>query len=192
MIYFISNGEAIKIGRARDVGVRLKVLQTASARPLVLIASVEGGPAHETKAHVDLAPYRLSGEWFMDCAEVRDAIARYVTFGIHAVDSEEQIEDEPQIVADCRVAGLALLEREERAGHSRMEAYEILAARIGTNAEWLRKFLGGSRAAKEPRLSVGYAILSDAALESAGLLVAPAKRPDSGAGEAARIREGKR
>lgn len=180
MIYFISDGDAIKIGRARDVQARMKALAIGCSRPLSLLASVEGGPAHEAKAHTDLAAYRLNGEWFMDCAEVRNAIANYVSYGIDASEPEELVEDDAQIVTECRAAGLALLKKLESEGNSRMEAYEILAAKVGTNAEWLRKFLGGHRSAREPRLSIGYAILSNAALESFDLLVAGKTRPEGG------------
>lgn len=104
------------------------------------------------------------------------------------------------------VAGLtrnvaaALVDREERRTGSRMVAYEVVAQTVGTSAEWLRKFLS-SNGAKEPRVSVGFNLMQvyrrvcerveragdrelqlrneiDAALESAGLLVATAKETD--------------
>ena len=98
-------------------------------------------------------------------------------------------------VADItRGAAAALVEREERRTGSRMVAYEIVAQTVGTSAEWLRKFIS-SNEAKEPRMTVGFNLIQvyrrvcerveqagdserqlreqiDAALQSAGLLVA--------------------
>jgi hypothetical protein len=39
-----------------------------------------------------------------------------------------------------------------------MAAYEMVAATVGTSADWLRKFINGSQA-KEPRWSVGWNLL---------------------------------
>lgn len=171
MIYFATDGYSIKIGRSRDVAARLKSLATGSARPLQLIATVYGDSQHETKVHNDLASHRLNGEWFKDCQTVRDAIAEYQVSGIAIAPTEDhQIDDEAAVVSECRAAGQKLVRLCERAGSSRMEAYEIVAAKVGTNATWLRKFLAGYSDAKEPRLSVGYALLSDAVLQSVGSL----------------------
>ena len=106
-----------------------------------------------------------------------------------------------------RSAAAALVDREERRTGSRMVAYEIVAQTVGTSATWLRSFLS-TNGAKEPRFTVGLNLIQvyrrvcerveqagdrerllkeeiDAALESAGLLVAPATGTDSGAGKTA-------
>lgn len=57
-----------------------------------------------------------------------------------------------------RSAANALVERAERQTGSRMAAYEMVAATVGTSADWLRKFINGSQA-KEPRWSVGWNLL---------------------------------
>lgn len=113
-----------------------------------------------------------------------------------------------------RNVAAALVDREERRTGSRMVAYEIVAQSVGTTSAWLRSFLS-TNGAKEPRVTVGFNLIQvyrqvcerveqagdrerqlkediDAALESAGLLVAPAAGTNSGAGEAARARAGKR
>lgn len=82
MIYFISDGAAIKIGRSRDVKARLKDLNCGNARPLSLIASIEGHSKHEAAIHADLAEYRLHGEWFEDCTAVREALTKYEADGV--------------------------------------------------------------------------------------------------------------
>lgn len=104
------------------------------------------------------------------------------------------------VVNITRNAAAALVEREERRTGSRMVAYEIVAQTVGTSSEWLRKFIS-SNEAKEPRMTVGFNLIQvyrqvcerveqagdkerklkediDAALESAGLLVATATRTE--------------
>ena len=94
----------------------------------------------------------------------------------------------------------ALVAREERRTGSRMVAYNSVAQAVGTTAEWLRKFISSSEA-KEPRITLGFNIMMvyrrvcerveqagdrerqlkeqiDAALESAGLLVARTETTD--------------
>lgn len=111
-----------------------------------------------------------------------------------------------------RNVAAALVDREERRTGSRMVAYEIVAQSVGTSSTWLRSFLS-TNGAKEPRLTVGMNLIQvyrqvcerveqagdrerqlkdeiDAALESVGLLVAPAKGTDRGAGKVAPDRSG--
>lgn len=57
-----------------------------------------------------------------------------------------------------RSAAHALVDRAERQTGSRMAAYQMVAATVGTSADWLRKFINGSQA-KEPRWSVGWNLL---------------------------------
>jgi len=99
-----------------------------------------------------------------------------------------------------RNAAAALVEREERRTGSRMVAYHTVGQMVGASAEWVRKYISSQEVA-EPRFTVGINLIQvyrqvcerveqagdrerrlkeeiDAALESAGLLVAPAKRTD--------------
>jgi hypothetical protein len=109
-----------------------------------------------------------------------------------------------------RSAAAALVDREERRTGSRMAAYEIVAQTVGTSSEWLRKFVVGG---KEPRLTIGFNLIQvyrqvcdrveragdnerklrneiDAALESAGLLVAGTQEEDRVAEEVSVADEG--
>ena len=70
-VYFIQAGEGgpIKIGVAKDVEKRLKGLQTASPKTLVLLASIPvrgsiKAYAMERDFHFRLSGYRIRGEWF--------------------------------------------------------------------------------------------------------------------------------
>ena len=85
MIYFISDGTAIKIGRSHNVTARLKDLNCGNSNRLSLLASIEGHSKQETAVHVELAEFKLQGEWFRDCAEVRSAIERYRSDGVQIV-----------------------------------------------------------------------------------------------------------
>jgi Meiotically Up-regulated Gene 113 (MUG113) protein len=63
-IYFISNGELVKIGRAIDVLKRLQSMQTSSAEPLTVLATFIGNVELEHLIHRRFASDRLKGEWF--------------------------------------------------------------------------------------------------------------------------------
>jgi len=161
VIYFISDGSAIKIGRSEDVASRMKAIATGCARDLSLVATVEGASRHESKVHHELSQYRIGREWFVDCEELRSAIKRYQTRGI-GVEARRAPTASAEVVKKCRSAGLLLVSRLERDGHPKMQAYEMLAASVGTRAEWLRKFLCGYACSKEPGLAVGYSLLVQA------------------------------
>lgn len=75
-IYFIQplTGGPIKIGSALNVAQRIKELQTGSAAPLCLLASITGTVKEERALHRQLKEYRLSGEWFSPGEEVLAAV----------------------------------------------------------------------------------------------------------------------
>lgn len=66
MIYFIQTGDnrAIKIGYAGNVQQRLANLQTGSATPLKLLASMPGTVAIERSLHAKFSHLRTHREWF--------------------------------------------------------------------------------------------------------------------------------
>jgi len=66
-VYAVSSEDdpkAIKIGVARDIPKRLRVLQIGSASPIVLRWSERGGYALERHLHEKFQKRRISGEWF--------------------------------------------------------------------------------------------------------------------------------
>lgn len=68
-VYFISDGEYTKIGIANNVGQRLYSLQTANARKLSLVHSIELPDASyaqflEQRLHKHFVDKRAIGEWF--------------------------------------------------------------------------------------------------------------------------------
>lgn len=66
MIYFISDGEYIKIGFTEDDDAekRLNALQTGNARELRLIGVIPGDKSVERILHNVLGSLRARGEWF--------------------------------------------------------------------------------------------------------------------------------
>jgi DNA-binding CsgD family transcriptional regulator len=66
MIYFVSDGEYVKIGFTEDEDVtkRLKSLQTGNARELKIVGTIEGGYDTEVVLHRVFSTLRVRGEWF--------------------------------------------------------------------------------------------------------------------------------
>jgi hypothetical protein len=83
-VYFVSAPGRIKIGFTRMPEKRLKALRRADMEELTVIAIMDGKRALESKLHGLLKDYRLRGEWFVDCPEVRMVIDEAVA-GKHAV-----------------------------------------------------------------------------------------------------------
>ena len=64
MVYFISNGTYVKIGKSTNVKKRLLSLQTGSSARLILLHEIQGGVELEGKCHYIFNEYRIFGEWF--------------------------------------------------------------------------------------------------------------------------------
>ena len=65
-VYFIAQGEYIKIGKANDVQKRMTHLQSSTPIELQLIASIPTRQPLKLEAalHKHLKQYRIGGEWF--------------------------------------------------------------------------------------------------------------------------------
>lgn len=64
LIYFISSGDAVKIGISQDVARRLESLQCGSPVELTLLGTRPGGEVEERALHQKFAHLRIRGEWF--------------------------------------------------------------------------------------------------------------------------------
>lgn len=70
-IYFVSDGQLIKIGRAVNVQARLRAMQTSHPRPLTLLAVLGAHVSVERLLHRHFAFCRHDyGEWFKPCEEL--------------------------------------------------------------------------------------------------------------------------
>lgn len=86
-VYFVSAPGRIKIGFTTKPEKRLIVLRRSDMEELTVIAIIDGSRALERKLHALVDKHRLRGEWFTDCADVREVIADAVA-GKHAMIAE--------------------------------------------------------------------------------------------------------
>jgi len=68
-VYFIVAGNSVKIGRSRNPEKRIKDLQVANPKKLVLAAKIKTNSKHqaawvEKELHSSYKKYRQNGEWF--------------------------------------------------------------------------------------------------------------------------------
>ena len=73
-IYFLECDGRIKIGFSRNPDSRVRELATGAPAKLTFLGQVDGPISLETALHRHLRNYRVSGEWFRDCEQVREAM----------------------------------------------------------------------------------------------------------------------
>lgn len=73
MVYLILNKatRACKIGYTNNVKRRVRQLQTGSSEKLELMTSIEGSLVDEKELHRFFNEYRITGEWFTWCEDIR-------------------------------------------------------------------------------------------------------------------------
>ena len=76
-IYFISDGDFIKIGFATDWRARRKELQIANPRLLTPLLILEGGHRMERHLHWLFRDHRINGEWFHPAPALLEYIANH-------------------------------------------------------------------------------------------------------------------
>lgn len=76
-VYFVTDGEFIKIGYSINWPVRIAQIQAYNPRELTVLAVFRGTMAYEWGLHQRFAQHRIrsGNEWFRDCQEIRDFIA---------------------------------------------------------------------------------------------------------------------
>lgn len=75
-IYFISDGEFVKIGKSYDPEKRLHGIQTGNPKKLTILKTIkeageEGGIYTEVGLHEKFSSYRVNGEWFEYSDEIK-------------------------------------------------------------------------------------------------------------------------
>jgi hypothetical protein len=73
-IYYLSDGEYVKIGFTTNWNERQKKYRTHSGREILLLAMHPGFKSNETKLHQRFGRYRLRGDWFLPATEIMDHI----------------------------------------------------------------------------------------------------------------------
>lgn len=132
-VYFVAAPGRIKIGFTISPESRLDKLRQVDMEELTMLGIVDGTRRLERHLHRKLAPFRLKGEWFLDCPDVRSAIAGCSNFS----ESEETMRkpgsslDEGQFVEEARTHCDELLRRERRDGVSAARATSMVALKTG-------------------------------------------------------------
>lgn len=77
VVYFVRDGDFVKIGYSVDVLARIKTLQTSTTRELRLIHYVPGRQSDEAAFHRRFKEYRRQGEWFVLAGELAEFLSEY-------------------------------------------------------------------------------------------------------------------
>jgi DNA replicative helicase MCM subunit Mcm2 (Cdc46/Mcm family) len=82
-IYFVYDGDCVKIGKADDIKSRLQGLQTGSSKPLQLLYTMKGDERLESFLHELFSDYRKVGEWFRVDGLLEEFLSRGYILGTH-------------------------------------------------------------------------------------------------------------
>jgi hypothetical protein len=93
VVYFLRGGDTIKIGYTTNLAARQRSLETASAVPLELLASVPGDRREEARLHREWWHLHIRGEWF----HADEELLRY----IRVLAGELAPEPDPQAQAQA-------------------------------------------------------------------------------------------
>ena len=74
-VYFIRNGNTVKIGHSHSPHKRMADMRTANHAKLEMLAITDGGRMREKVLHKKFAKLRLSGEWFTLAPEITKYIS---------------------------------------------------------------------------------------------------------------------
>jgi hypothetical protein len=85
-IYFAAGDGRLKVGTTSgEVSDRVTGISAHLAEPLKVIGSIDGGLPFERAIQKYMLPWRLKGEWFRDCDEVRAIVDRLLSEGPGAI-----------------------------------------------------------------------------------------------------------
>jgi hypothetical protein len=137
-VYFITDGDLIKIGFSAAPKVRIKDIKSPTGKPLSLIGSVTAHPYDERIIHKRFTHLRVTGEWFEPDDELRAFI--------------EAVRRRKPIARLAPRTAEAELGRHIKATHSELDAIEArygdrpeVASRIRIARSQLRRLAGGER-----------------------------------------------
>ena len=77
VVYFIKNGNRVKIGTTKDVQSRIKSFRVANPNNLKLLATIVGGRELERELHEKFSSCHIIGEWFNLSPDILDYIKPY-------------------------------------------------------------------------------------------------------------------
>lgn len=82
-VYFISDGEFVKIGKADDPDKRFSSIKTSNPKPLKLLYTMKGDGKLESFLHELFADYWVRGEWFRVDGNLKEFLRRGYIIGTH-------------------------------------------------------------------------------------------------------------
>lgn len=147
-IYFLRRSDSlIKVGFTSNFKRRLEAL-THSHGPLEILRVVNGDKAREKRLHNALGRFNEFGEWFRDCAEVRELIAAQSDGSLIALAADEiersWLRGEQRLAEDARRIVLRMVEsRRQRAGCKNEKALDLIAKDYGISKWMLRNIHSG-------------------------------------------------
>lgn len=75
-VYFVEMAGHIKIGRADNWKKRLSGIRTSTPLPVKRLLVIRTGEGLEAMLHARFAKFRVRREWFVDCSEIREFMAK--------------------------------------------------------------------------------------------------------------------
>lgn len=78
VVYFVSDGEFVKIGFTCNLKTRLSTLQTMSPRPLEVLKVISGPQTLEKEIHKKFRHFHVHGEWF----NMKEDLIKYMVGGV--------------------------------------------------------------------------------------------------------------
>lgn len=84
VVYFAASNGLIKIGTTANLERRIETLRSQSAAAVHLLGCSGGDIRYERAAHDCLSEYRRHGEWFVDCAPLRQVVYTIIENGFEA------------------------------------------------------------------------------------------------------------
>jgi len=134
-VYFVSAPGRIKIGYTVNPDDRLEKLRQVDMEELVVIGIIDGTRRLERHLHKELSPFRLKGEWFLDCAAVRSAISECLSsknaYADQVPANPSAALDEARFVTEAVDLCAALVSIERRNGATGAEATSLVAIKTG-------------------------------------------------------------
>lgn len=133
-VYFLSANGKIKIGFSKNLSGRFQALKSANPADLLVLGWITGGRGLEKALLSAAAKFRIHGEWFLDCEDVRAIVALALTTG-GAAFADDVRRLAPKIHPDVAWASRQLrkLAGSRSADDSMRDLIERAAVKIGAS-----------------------------------------------------------
>lgn len=125
MVYFLSDGEYVKIGFSDNIRKRISQIQTANPKDLSIDLIIDGDYTFEQKIHNDLKDFFIRGEWFYYSDSVKEYIDRLRSGDLRWSLGLLNQESEMNALKMARVkSGMSLEDVSEILGITKQSAHE--------------------------------------------------------------------